>query len=176
MDAENNRFSDDDDPIDPDYAKYLSELEAQIKLQETLETPGIDPDYALFLSKHGPGFYEQHQDSEEDNIATPELKKFHVCEFSLGVLTSCTTTQMPLPNALNDYVRRYKFQNLILHIQTQCSAKVHLHYPSDPNENVKIVRGWKQFCNDNNITLRDRLRFEFKENGDNVCDVTKLLT
>ncbi|GAU19169.1 hypothetical protein TSUD_89340 [Trifolium subterraneum] len=111
-------------------------LKSRAILASTIEVVDQINTYVLGLV---PGIQPKHLKIHTHFLS----RKFHVCEFSLGVLKPCTPTQM---------------------------------YPADPNENVKIVRGWKQFCNDNNITMGDRLRFEFKENGDNVCYVTKLLT
>jgi hypothetical protein len=79
-----------------------------------------------------------------------------------------------LPPDFNQYVNNFKFHNLLLQFADNTHAKVHLKYLTTTQQNCIIKRGWKKFCQDNNISFGDTLMFRFIENGQNVCNVTKL--
>jgi hypothetical protein len=72
------------------------------------------------------------------------------------------------------FVREFNHKTLILQVPRRNTSKVHLKYPTNNMDRIKIVKGWKNFCYDNDIKLNDRVRFEFSEYGINICEVTKL--
>ncbi|XP_045805409.1 uncharacterized protein LOC123898484 [Trifolium pratense] len=98
-----------------------------------------------------------------------QLTESYVFELTLCDLNKATKTQFTLPSEFSDYVRRYNFHKLVLNVPNKDISIVHLKYPNNPSENVKIARGWKNFCFDNNIKLGDRISFEFRHISLNVC-------
>ncbi|CAJ2631981.1 uncharacterized protein LOC123900143 [Trifolium pratense] len=195
MAASNNSSSqynddDDDNEIDPDYAAFLAEngvdfyenydlqngnYEGSEEEVEIIDPTMSDGMSAITINNIPPCSDNVYYETFTTLVSGRQVPKSHVFEFSVGHLNFSTPTQITLPTALNDYVRRFNFHKLILGVPDQSSSEVHLKYPCTHLKNVKIVKGWKKFCSDNNIEFEDRVRFEFKEFGTNVCEVTKLM-
>ncbi|XP_045833701.1 uncharacterized protein LOC123924773 [Trifolium pratense] len=103
---------------------------------------------------------------------TGQFTKIYIFELTLGQLNKAKKTGFTLPSEFSNYVRQYNFHKLVLEVLNKSSSIVHLQIPENHLENVKIARGWKNFCFDNNIKLGDRLSFEFKDITLNVCQVS----
>ncbi|CAJ2638158.1 unnamed protein product [Trifolium pratense] len=68
-----------------------------------------------------------------------------------------------MPKLFSDNAREFGYKFLILEGPKMTSTKLHLDIPSNVSERIKIKRGWKNYCYDNDIKLGDRLKFEFLE-------------
>ncbi|XP_045818505.1 uncharacterized protein LOC123911180 [Trifolium pratense] len=158
MEAEYGKFLDE-------YAKNYDSYDAQGSNQTNHDISPIDNNIEPCLEN----FYGQ---TFGRLSISGQLIQSYVFELTLAQLNKATKTQFTLPSEFSNYVRQYNFHKLVLQVPNKSSSIVHLKYPENHSENVKIARGWKNFCLANSIELGDRISFEFKDINLNVCQVS----
>ncbi|CAJ2662628.1 unnamed protein product [Trifolium pratense] len=121
------------DELEAEYGKFLDEI---AKTYDNYDGQGSS------LNHDNISHTENNINQCTDNVfgqvfggytVTGQLTESYVFELTLCDLNNATKTQFTLPSEFSDYVRRYNFHKLVLHVPNKDISIVHLKYPNNPS-------------------------------------------